>query len=399
MFLGLAQAIVEIYFFFSMKHLVLLGAGRAHLQVLQSLVALSLPGVHVTLVTPLPRLVFSELLSSFVAGHQPPVNCSISLAPLLDASGTTWLVRSAVTLEVQSRCLSLDDGSSLTYDVLSIDLPAMLDRQMVEQAMPGAREHALFVRPAETFFTLWPQVVTLAQKRPLRMTVIGGGRPDVELALAVVYRLPDSSVTLLTGDESAGCGYPPALQKHVMQALKQHRITVIQERCTGIADGEVTLASGARLACDVPIIATRADAPTWLRASGLALDDQGFITVDGFQRVISHREVFAAGSVSRRADMTHLASGTDTSFDVGPALAKNLRSVLAGIDPTESMYKDKFIDFLSLGEKRVIANWGNWTAQGYLVWWLKERRDREVLKKYSKYGQSGPAELAGRRAP
>ena len=58
--------------------------------------------------------------------------------------------------------------------------------------------------------------------------------------------------------------------------------------------GELTLASGARLACDVPVMATRPNAPTIEVESGLALNACGLIAVQASLRSTSHPNVLAA---------------------------------------------------------------------------------------------------------
>ena len=365
-----------------MKHLVMLGAGHAHVHMLSTLAAQALAGVQITLVAPYPRQLYSGMVPGFVAGHYTLEDGVIPLVPLLKGADVTWLQRSATGLDADQRSVTLDDGSTLTYDVLSINSGPVQDRQIIERMMPGAREHALFVRPIETFGVLWPQVVALGQQKPLRFAIIGGGAAGFELACAVAHRLPGSSVTLLSGDAPVGANYPAKVQAMVMQALKDRAITVIQERAAGMAAAEVTLASGARLACDVPLIAVGAHPPAWLQLSGLALDPQGFVAVNAFQRSTSHTQVFAAGDVATRIDLTLPRSGV-LAVRAGPPLAKNLRAVLAGMEPSPYIPQDKTLNLLSCGNRRAIASWGNWSAQGRWVWWLKDRIDRGFIKKYT----------------
>jgi NADH dehydrogenase FAD-containing subunit len=351
-----------------MKHLLMLGAGHAHLHLLSTLGAQGLAGVQITLVTPSPNPLYSGRVPGFVAGRYPLEDCTIALAPLLKNAAINWLQRSACGLDATTRTVTLDDGGTLHYDVLSINNGPVQDRQQIEVLLPGAREHALFVRPLEVFAALWPRVVALAQSKPLRVALIGGGATGFELACAVAHRLPGCSVTLLSGDAPVVANYPSSVQAMVMQALKTRRITVLQERCVGIAAGEVTLASGARLACDVPIIAIGAQAPTWLQDSGLALDAQGYVAVDCFQRSTSHPQVFAAAEAD--------------AVRAGPALTRNLRAVLAGVAPKASMPQGKTLQLLSCGDQRAIAHWGNWSAQGRWLGWLKDWLDRGFVQKY-----------------
>jgi NADH dehydrogenase FAD-containing subunit len=65
-------------------------------------------------------------------------------------------------------------------------------------------------------------------------------------------------------------------------------------------------------------------------------------------------------------------------------LAKNLRAVLAGIEPSPYTPQAKTLNLLSCGNRQAIASWGNWTAQGRWVWWLKDWIDRGFIRRYSK---------------
>jgi NADH dehydrogenase FAD-containing subunit len=254
---------------------------------------------------------------------------------------------------------------------LSVDCGHSQERQQIEKWMPGAREHALFVRPEEVFCSLWPKVLTLAQSRPLRVSLIGGDSAAVEMAFAVAHRLQGSSITLLSGSGLQGDKYPPKFHKRVLYALKQHNITVIPERCVGVAEGEVTMTSGARLACDVPIVVLGSHAPTWLLDSGMAHDGHGSILVDSCLRSTSHGEVLAVG---QRCTLSAPASPGSVlpTANVGVSLADNLRAILAGISPKPLVPKANSLEFLSFGTQGAIAQWGSTCVQGRWVGWVKD---------------------------
>lgn len=364
-----------------MKNLVLLGAGHAHVHVLSTLLTQPLPDVQVTLVAPYPRQLYSGMVPGFVAGHYALDECVIALAPLLAGNGIRWLARSVTAMDANAHTVTLDDGSVVDFDWLSVNTGPVQDRQQLEQAMPGAREHGLFVRPIETFGALWPQVLERAQTRPLRLAVIGGGAAGIELSMALRHRLPDASVTLVNGDGELAHAYPAAVRRRVAQALKRRHITVLLDRASGIQAGQVALASGATLACDVPIIATGAQAPAWLRDSGLALDEQGFMKVDACQRSTSHSQVFGAGDVCTRVDQALAHNGVH-AVRAGPALLGNLRAVLAGAAPVAHRPPQTTLNLLSCGDHYAIASWGQYAAQGRWVWWLKNWIDRRFIKRY-----------------
>jgi pyridine nucleotide-disulfide oxidoreductase family protein len=363
------------------KNLVLLGFGHAHVYVLSKLAAEPLRGAQVTLVSPHQRQLYSGMVPGFVAGHYSLEDCVIALQPLLRNSSVRWLPQSVVALDANAGRITLDDGSNIGFDHLSVNTGPVQDRPQIEAAIPGAHEFGLFLRPIETFGTLWPRVIALAQSRNLRVTVIGGGAAGIELAMAIRHRLPTSSVTLLSGAAGLANNYPVSIQLRLAMALRRRNIAVLPELAVGIAAGEVFLQNGARLACDVPLIATGAQAPPWLGNSGLALDHNGFIAVNAFQRSTSHQQVFATGDVSARADCARARSGV-YAVRAGPALLKNLTAALAGAAPSPHIPPKHSLNLLSCGDRYAIASWGNFAAQGRWLWWLKDWIDRSFINRY-----------------
>ena len=369
-----------------MKHLVLLGAGHAHVHVVKHYAQLARHGVmppQITLVSPYPRQLYSGMLPGFIAGHYRLAQCGIELEPLLAGTPIRLILRSAVALDAAASQITLDNGTVLGFDWLSVNTGPVQDRQRLETQMPGVREHGLFVRPIEAFGALWPRVAELAQTQALRLTLVGGGAAGIELAMAIRHRLPGAALTLLTGGSPLAANYPQAVQRRVAGALKDRNITVLVDAAISFAAAEVQLASGARLACDVPLIATGAQAPAWLQGSGLALDGQGFIAVDACLRSTSHPHVFAAGDVSSRTDRPLPRSGV-YAVRAGAALADNLEAALSGQALKRHQPPADTLNLLSCGTREAIASWGPLSAQGRWVWWLKDRIDRGFIRRYQK---------------
>ena len=359
----------------------LLGAGHAHLFVLQALAHRHPADLNVTLVTPHTRQLYSGMVPGFVAGHYTLDDCVVPLEPLVAASRAKLLQTAAVGVDAAAKLVHLANGKTLHYDTLSIDTGAVLDPERIEAMIPGARENALFVRPIEAFGALWPQVEQLAQGRALSVAVLGGGAAGVELCMAVAHRLPHCQVTLVTGGPEPAAGYTDTVRARVRRALKKRNVTVLQEPCVRLHPGEVELASGARLACDAPILALGAQAAPWLQGSGLGLDAQGFVLVNNLQQSVSHPDVFAAGDAASREDMALPKSGVH-AVRAGPALARNLLARTSGTPLTPHAPPARTLNLLSCGGREAIAAWGPWHAQGRWVWRWKDRIDRAFITKF-----------------
>lgn len=361
-----------------MKRLLLFGAGHAHVHVLEALAREPLPAAQVTLVSTHPASTYSGMVPGCVAGHYTARDCTIPLAPLAERARVERIEATGVALDTAARTLTLADGREIGYDVLSIDTGATVDRD----AIPGARENAMFVRPIEQFLRLCDPLVALAAERSLFVAVVGGGAGGFELACAVQHRLGDRArVSLVTGGEAPLANYPDRVRQRALRALKRLRITVLEDRCAEILPGQVVLGRGTRLACDAPIVAVGATPPAWVKASGLALDDAGFVATGPTLQSTSHPDVFAAGDVATRTDAPHPKSGV-YAVRAGPPLALNLRRFVAGGVLAPYAPQRRSLNLLSCGDRVAIASWGPWAAEGRWCWWWKDRIDRAFITRF-----------------
>lgn len=362
-----------------MKHLLLLGAGQAHLQLLASLARQALAGTEITLVSPFEQSVQFARLADFVAGAKRRDQCTFQVQDLLSGSPIRWLRRHVTGLDAERRTVELDDGSSLGYHWLSINTGPVHDRVRLESELPGSRQNALFVRPTEAFLDLWPQVCELASKRSLRVAVIGGGGGGIELAFAMAHRLPHASITLLSGNRGLAPSLSEALLQRIRQALLKRHINVIQTRATAIEPGTVHLGNGARLGCDVPVVAIGAQAPAWLSDSGLARDEAGFVAVNECHRSVSHSSVFATGDVCSRVDGQGQRNGYYAAQS-GATLINQLRAVTAGIEAAPIGLRSPRLQLLTCGHRYAIGQWRELTFEGRWVWHLKDQLARAALR-------------------
>ena len=362
------------------RRLLLLGGGHAHVQVLDALAREPLAGVQATLVTPCARQMYSGMVPGCVAGHYAAADCAIALAPLAAAAGVVLRLAAAVALDAATRRVSLSDESVLDYELLSIDTGA----QMNLDAIPGAREHALPVRPIEDFVARLGMRLQGAARH--EVAVVGGGAAGVELALALAWRLRQagagrSRVSLVAGDLLPG--FAPRVQQRALRALAGLGVTLWPQPCTAIAAEHLQLADGARVACNLPLLAIGASAPRWLAGSGLALDAQGFVTTGPTLQSLSHAEVFAAGDVATRSDAPRPKSGVH-AVRAGPPLAANLRRWFEGVPLRTHTPQTRTLYLLACGERRAIAAWGGWSAEGRWVWRWKDHIDRGFVARYTR---------------
>ena len=376
-----------------MKRLVLLGGGHAHVHVLTEIAREPMPGVQAVLATPFARQIYSGMLPGWMAGHYTLEQCAIELEPLARAAKVELALSSAVAINANERTVTLADGRVAEYDVLSIDTGSLYDRD----AIPGAREQGMFVRPLEHFVQLYERLLALPTDRLLNLVVIGGGAAGFEISLALHHRFNGSGherarVCVVTGDATVLASFNAAVRERALQVLRRARVTVLNQRCIEIGSGQVQLDNGARLVCDVPLLALPTVAPPWLRDSTLALDADGFVATSETLQSVSHGEVFAAGDVASRRDQPLPRSGV-FAVRAGPALAINLRRKLAGGPLQPWQPKERSLYLLSCGERRAIASWGRFGVQGRWAWAWKDWIDRGFVARYAEPAATPEAAL------
>ena len=326
-----------------MKRVLLVGGGHAHAWVLHE-------GVQgeVTLVTPYPHHVYSGMLPGFVAGHYTLEDIRIDVAALAARAGVKLVLGRVVALDAKRRVARLEDGAEIEYDLASLDVGSHA----------AAPEYALAAKPFETFMEQWLE----AKDRVRNVAVVGAGAAGVEIAMAVAHRA-NTRVTLYSDRPM----FRPGLARRIARQLAR----LGAELREGVAFEDAM-----RRDYDLVIWTAGAAALPWLRESGLAVDDRGFVLVDERLRSVSHPEVLAAGDCATLRDAAHPKSGV---FAVrhAPVLAANL----GGAD-RRYVPQRRTLALISCGERYAIADWGGVSWEGAWVWRWKDRIDRRWVERF-----------------
>ncbi|MBV9756344.1 MAG: FAD-dependent oxidoreductase, partial [Alphaproteobacteria bacterium] len=323
------------------KDLVLLGGGHSHVAVLKRFGMRPLPGVRLTLIARDVHTPYSGMLPGLIAGHYGFDDAHIDLGPLARFAGARLLHDEAIGLDLAARRVTCRGRPPVAYDVVSIDIGST-----PRTDVPGADGNVVTVKPIAGFLEKWRHLAqrVLARRGDVRVGVVGAGAGGVELLLAAQHRLG----RLLAADGQAGARPEFHLFSETAEILPSHNARmrtkfgrVLRERgvavhagqaVVAVAPGQVTLADGAAFVLDEILWVTQAGAAPWLRDTGLALDDKGFVLVTDALQSVSHPDVFAAGDVAAVARHPRPKAGV-FAVRQGPPLARNLRLALLGRPP------------------------------------------------------------------
>lgn len=362
-----------------MKRLVLLGAGHAHLVALREFARQRLPDTELIVVTPSRWQYYSGMIPGWVAGYYTLDQCRVPVAPTVRAAGGSLVLDRAVELVAANREVVLASGTRLTYDLLSIDVGSMSEGLTFGGA--GLSTGVFGVKPMDELARQWLAAgPRLAAADKPTVTVLGGGAGGVELALAIAGE--GRRVVLVAGAKGIVPGFGRRFRRRVGCALMKRDVGVVDEYAELVRDG-IRVASGRQYPSDVVLIATGGVALPFLRDSGLAVDDDGFVLVDACHQSQSTPNVFAVGDACSRVDRRLDRSGVH-AVRAGPVLARNLASALAG-QPLKPFYPRRFsLYLLATGDRAAIGSYGPVTFSGSWVWKWKDRIDRGFVEGFPK---------------
>ena len=366
-----------------MKRLVLVGGGHSHVEVLRRFAGQPADGVELALISPDRFTPYSGMLPGLVAGHYTFDQCHIDLARLAAAAGARLISRRADGIDLRLRSVHCDDGSSLAYDLLALDIgstPPVGD-------ITGAREHGIPVKPVDRFLSSWERIQAEARARPPHILVVGGGAGGVELALSMQYRLraagAHASLRIVTDSDAILPEHAAGVRVRMLRLLNVRGVIVhARSRVTAIDHAGARLQDGTELPSDVVMWATGASVPAWLRDSGLTTDERGFVLINQHLQSISHPEVFASGDAATMLGHPRPKSGV-YAVRQGPPLAENLRRALDGGELTPYLPQRIALALISTGDRYAIASWGRLAWEGKWVWRWKDRIDRRFMRRYA----------------
>ena len=269
----------------------IIGGGVAALEAMLAFDSLSYSGTDVHLFSPQSRFVLKPLAVSSGFGRGGLL--SFDLAKLTATARATFHNLSVSEVDASRRALKLSDGSEFEYDYLI----ASPGTESVE-SVPGAVTY----RWSTGNEAVTEALDSLRDRDEAKVVVTApeGGAwplPTYELALLIAAELGASaSVSIVTPEESPLGLFGEADSEKVAALLRDQGIeTILETAPSEYRDGVLVTSDGKQIEADfvlaLPRLAGR-------RIPGLPCDDEGFIPVDDFGRILEHSREYAAGDVT-----------------------------------------------------------------------------------------------------
>jgi NADH dehydrogenase FAD-containing subunit len=379
--------------------LLLIGGGYAHLQVLEAAAHNRIVPGAVTLVSPHPRQLYSGMVPGYLAGRYTIDEVTVDLPAVMRRIGGQFREAAVRQLDPAARTVTLHDGTTLPWDVASVaigDLPA-------GAAIPGVQEHTQRVKPINRLLELGAALDAAAQAagpEPLQIMVAGAGGSGFELALAVRARLDRlganrAIISLVDSSHTPLRDRGLATRNDAEIALRRGEITLrLSTAVDEVGADHVRLTGGRVIPVDLVIWAVGSEGPPLFRASPLATDARGFLTVGDTLAVPGCPGLFGAGdAVSIQGSSRASPSGVSIRRQ-GSVLAHNLGLAITRVDAlpgaslagSYSAYlpRPQTLSLLDCSNGTAIFSYSGFVTTAAWARWLKESIDRRSIRRFQR---------------
>ncbi|MCA3029857.1 MAG: selenide, water dikinase SelD [Rhodocyclaceae bacterium] len=374
-----------------LRDIVLVGGGHSHVGVLKSFGMRPMPGVRITLICTDMHTPYSGMLPGYVAGHYDYDEVHIDLSRLAVFAGARLYRDEVIGLDRANKKVLCRNRPPVPYDQLSINIGSTPQLAQV----PGAGENTVAVKPIQRFNDHWLELLHRVKHRAGKLTiaVVGAGAGGVELLLAMQFRLRNElRAHGRDADEltfhlfASGATILPTHNSVVrsrFDAVLAARGVVVHRNAavTMVSAGSLQTANGETLAADEIVWVTSAGGAPWLRETGLALDANGFISVNDTLQTVTDTDIFAAGDIANMINHRLEKAGV-FAVRQGPPLTTNLRRAVEGLPLVPYLPQRHWLALISTGDKYAVASRGWIGIAGSAVWQWKEWIDRRFMRKF-----------------
>lgn len=363
------------------KILVLAGGGHAHVYVLARALELQKAGVRVILVSPEEHQYYSGMGPGLLSGIYQPDQTRFDLRSLSERGGVDFIKGAVKTVNPEEKSLTLEDGSGLSYDIVSFNVGSRVETGKIS----GAREFAWPVKPISNLFEARSEILALDRKK-LSFAVVGGGPAGVEVA-GNLWRLSketgnEGAITVIEGGERLLGSFPERASAWAKSSLEGRGMRIVTGgRVKEIGKSEVSLETGEVVPADFTFLATGVSLPPIFRGSGLSAGSSEGLEIDEFLRHPGHHDIFGGGDCVTNPAHPLPKVGV-YAVRQAPVLYRNLLAALTGGELTRFRPQKKYLQILNLGDGTGLFVRGNLIARGKWALWLKNRLDTSFMAKY-----------------
>jgi NADH dehydrogenase FAD-containing subunit len=363
------------------KHLVIVGAGHAHMTVLKNLSRFVAAGHRVSVIGPDPHHYYSGMGPGMLSGIYRPEEIRFAVREMTLSRGAGFIEDSVVRVDAGRRELHLRSGGAVAYDVVSFNTGSTVPLAP-EQAL---QDRVIPVKPIENLLDAHRRIIAELDQKELALVVAGGGPAGLEIAANLRRLVKDAAgrakITLVAGGRLLD-GFDDRVRSRAMSGLGRLNVAVIEGcRVEKASDGVVGLSSGDTLPFDFMLMAVGVRPISLFTDSGLPTGEDGGLLVNRFLQSVGHPEIFGGGDCISFGPQP-LAKVGVYAVRQNPILLQNMRRALAGEELIPFTPQLRYLLAFNMGDGTAIVSWKSLVFNGRVGFTLKNFLDRRFMRMF-----------------
>jgi NADH dehydrogenase FAD-containing subunit len=369
------------------KHLVLIGAGHAHLTCLKNLRDFTAKGHDVTVIGPDTHHYYSGMGPGMLGQTYRPQEIRFNSQRLVEAGGGRFIKRMVSRVQPGERRLALASGEEIPYDVVSFNIGSGIPK---EKVTIQADTNVFTVKPIEQLLRAQNTILERVGEKSLELVVVGGGPAGVEIT-GNLWRLATenhgrANLTLVAGRRLLS-DFPDKVRNLVLDSFRKRQIRVLEgAHLTEIQAGQAKLTGGQELPFDFLFLALGVRPPRLFQDAGLPAGPDGGLLVNEFLQSVAYPEIFGGGDCiffqPRPLDKVGVYAVRQN-----PVLRHNLMAALEGRSLRPFQPGGKYLLIFNMGDGTGIFWKNRFIFNGRLAFLLKDFIDRRFMRKFQISGE------------
>jgi len=368
------------------KHLVLVGAGHAHLTTITAIPAFIDRGHHVTVIGPAPYHYYSGMAPGMLSGTYRPQEIRFNVRRMSTDCGARFVENSVVRIDPDLRELVLGSGPRVSYDVVSFNVGSVIPADAI-----GVAGSWIFpVKPIENILAGRNAVLRALEAKTvderISLVVIGGGPAGVEMA-GGLWRLAretrgGAAITVIAGTRLLD-GFPEKVRDLATASLTGRGIKILEDvHALSIDGGKIRLDDRSFVSAGIGFLAVGVKPSLLFAHSGLPTGEDKGLLVNDYLQSVRYPEIFGGGDCVTIKGHPLARAGV-YAVRQNPILLANIAATLEDkpLAPFDAGNSD-FLQILNMGDGTGIFRKGQWIWKGYLAFRLKDFIDRKFMKKF-----------------
>lgn len=368
------------------KHLLVVGAGHAHMTVMKELERFTAVGHRVTVVNAAPFHYYSGMGPGMLSGIYRPEEIRFNVKRMVEDRGGKFVEDEVVRIEPARKTVLMRSGRTQRYDVASFNTGSFVP----VQAPLRSGEGVFTVKPIEKLLDARDRIVASLREKDLSVVVAGAGPAGVEVA-GNLRRLVDDNIGRADITLVAGSGVLDDFDRRIQSAAKasfgRRKVKVLEGlRVAGRSEGKVRLSDGSELGCDFIFYALGVRPSTLFADSGLPTGADGGLLVNSRLQSVAHEEIFGGGDCISFQPRPLGKVGV-YAVRQNPILLHNLMNALEGGALREFVPQGDYLLAFNMGDGTAIVSWKRILLTGRLGFAVKDFIDRKFMKSFQLSGE------------